>query len=48
MIAGVELAPRVSIGAALARPDEDPAAFLRRADADMYRVKTGDPQVAHA
>jgi diguanylate cyclase (GGDEF)-like protein len=48
VIGGIDLAPRISVGAALARRGEDPAELLRRADAAMYRVKTGGPQVVHA
>jgi diguanylate cyclase (GGDEF)-like protein len=48
VVAGIDLAPRISVGAALAHRGEDPAELLRRADAAMYRVKTAGPQVAHA
>jgi diguanylate cyclase (GGDEF)-like protein/PAS domain S-box-containing protein len=39
------LAPRASVGLALARGDEDADELMRRADRDMYRVKSG---AAHA
>jgi diguanylate cyclase (GGDEF)-like protein len=48
IIAGVEIAPQMSIGAALAQPDEFPAALLRRSDVAMYRIKTATDQVLHA
>jgi diguanylate cyclase (GGDEF)-like protein len=48
LIAGVEIAPQMSIGAALAQPDEFPAALLRRSDVAMYRIKTATDQVLHA
>jgi diguanylate cyclase (GGDEF)-like protein len=40
IISGIEIVPQITVGAALAGPDEDPAALLRLADAAMYRRKT--------
>jgi diguanylate cyclase (GGDEF)-like protein len=51
VIAGTALEPRISIGTATAHPGEEAAAFLRRADIAMYRVKQearADTQVEQA
>jgi GGDEF domain-containing protein len=36
---GITVTPRISLGCALARDDEDADALLARADAAMYAVK---------
>jgi diguanylate cyclase (GGDEF)-like protein len=38
-VAGIELTPAISVGTALAQPDDDPEALLRRADDAMYAAK---------
>ena len=48
LIGDVKFTPQMSVGAALARSDENPAALLRRADAAMYRAKTETGQAVHA
>jgi diguanylate cyclase (GGDEF)-like protein len=39
-VRGVDMVPSISIGIAIAEPDEDPSTTLRRADAALYQCKS--------